>query len=269
MRTFFPILIIGCLALLYEAEAADPWTELESGLDVGRFNTLEIAPAVDGDLIVLRVDPALWDLRVMSSKLEEEDRGRDPWDWCRKYDLVAAINAGMYQEDHRTHVGYTKVNGRVTNRASNDYLSAAAFDPIDPADPPFRIFDLDEIQLGEVAARYRTVIQNLRLVKRAGLNRWQRSRESWREAALGEDFKGRCLLMYCHRKLSMHDFNEILLALPLGLVTAQHLEGSAPAKLWIEHTEFDAKSMPGGLRSTVLLPNILGVAKRHPQENQP
>ncbi len=67
----------------------------------------------------------------------------------------------------------------------------------------------------------------------------------------------------------MHDFNEILLALPLGLVTAQHLEGSAPAKLWIEHDEFNSDSFPGGPRSIVLLPNILGVAKRHPQTNQP
>jgi len=266
-RTITLTLLLGMLwpAVL---DAAEPWHGLEPGLELARFDSRTLQPVAGGDLIVLRVDPAAWDMRVRSCGSVSGSRGLDAWAWCRQFGLVAAINAGMFQADHKTHVGYCKIDGKVSNRAANDYLSAAAFDPIDPADPPFRIFDLDEIPLGEVAARYRTVIQNLRLVKRPGMNRWQHSTESWREAALGEDWKGRGLLIYCDSKLSMFDFNEMLLALPIGLVAAQHLEGSGPAKLWIDHPLVDRETLPGGNKPGPVLPNILGVAPRHPRTGQ-
>lgn len=245
--------------------AAEPWQQLEPGLELVQYDSRTLQPAVKGDLVILRVDPEAWDLRVLACGPEDENKGLDLWEWGHQFGLVAAINAGMFQADHKTHVGYCKIDGQVTNRGTNDYLSAAAFDPIDPTEPAFRIFDLDEISLGEVAARYRNVIQNLRLIKRAGQNRWQPSNEFWREAALGEDWKGRCLLIYCQRKLSMHDFNEMLLTLPIGLVCAQHLEGSGPAKLWIDHHLVDPARLPAGKNPGPVLPNILGVARRHPQ----
>lgn len=250
------------------AGAAEPWRELGPGLELSQYDSRTLETVAAGDVVVLRVDPERWALKVLVWESDAGGRSLDAWEWCRRFGLVAAANAGMYQADHRTHVGYCKVDGKVTNKAANDYLSAAAFGPIDPGDPPFRIFDLDETPLGEVAARYRTVLQNLRLIKRAGENRWQPARESWREAALAEDWKGRCLLVYCDRQLSMHAFNEMLLALPLGVVAAQHLEGSGPAKLWIDHPLVDRTSLPGGGNPGPVLPNILGVAPRHPQTSE-
>ena len=266
-------LVAGLLVLLLTGSgvlgADEIWQELEPGLDLGRFDTQTQDVTVEAaDLVVLRVDPAAWELKVLTCPEQKVERGLEAWDWCRRFGLVAAINAGMYQADHRTHVGYCKIDGQVVNPGTNDYLSAAAMDPVDPADPVFRIFDLDEIALGEVAARYRTVVQNLRLIKRPGDNRWQNSRENWREAALGEDYKGRALLIYCHSKLPMHEFNTILLSLPLGLVAAQHLEGSGPANLWIDHPGVAELNLPGGKRSGLPLPNILGVAPRHPQASE-
>ena len=248
--------------------AVEPWRELESGLELVQYDSRTLLPDVAGDLVILRVDPDLWLFKVLSRDSAKQDKGLDCWDWCQKFGLVAAINAGMFQTDHKTHVGYCKIDGKVSNKVANDYLSAAAFDPIDPAEPPFHIFDLDEIKLGEVAARYRTVIQNLRLIKRAGENRWQPSGDNWREAALGEDWKGRCLLIYCDRNLSMYDFNEMLLTLPIGLVAAQHLEGRGPAKLWINHPLVERESIPEGDNPGPVLPNILGVAPRHPQSEK-
>ena len=243
---------------------AEPWLELEAGLELGLFDSRTAAAVADAraDLVVLRVDPGPWELQVLACGSDESQPNLDSWDWCRRHGLVAAINAGMYQADHRTHVGYFKVNGKVINGGVNDYLSVAAMDPLDPADPPFRIFDLDENELATVAGRYRTVVQNLRLIKRSAENRWQPSPERWREAALAEDERGRCLLIYCDRRLSMHDFNELLMRLPLDLVAAQHLEGSGPAKLWIDHPLVGADMLPDGRNPGSLLPNILGVARR-------
>ena len=108
----------------------------------------------------------------------------------------------MYQADGKTHVGFCQVDGKVISKYPNKYRSAAAFDPVDITDPPFKIFDLDEIPLEVVKERYGTVVQNLRLVKRPGRNRWEESKNRWREAALGEDRQGRALLISCRKAVN-------------------------------------------------------------------
>ena len=46
--------------------------------------------------------------------------------------------------DHRTHIGYMKNGDHVNNATVNHYKSIAAFGPIKPELPPFRIYDLDD-----------------------------------------------------------------------------------------------------------------------------
>lgn len=230
------------------------WRALEPGLEMVRFDTLTREQAPDGDLVVLRVDPQRWRVRVLGPGPETGNRSLDLRQWCRRFDLVAAINAGMYQADFRTHVGYCKLDGEVINPSTNDYLSVMACDPVRPHDPPFRLFDLDEITLREIGARYRTVVQNLRLIKRPRENRWQPQGDRWAEAALGEDSQGRALLIHCASPRSMFEFNRIVLELPIDLVAAQHLEGRGQARLWIEGV-YDEGAAP-------ILPNIIGIAPR-------
>ena len=241
------------------AVADEVWTELEPGLDLARFDSEARTSAKWGDLVVLRVDPVAWELKVVAATLQDEDDNRNIREWTEEFDLIAAINAGMYQADKKTHVGYCMVDGEVISRYPNNYRSAAAFGPVDEADPPFRIFDLDEVPLEEIKERYRTVVQNLRLIKRPGKNRWEESKDRWREAALGEDSRGRALLISCRKAWSMHDFNEILLELPLDLVCAQHLEGSGTARFWLNHPAHGEWKEPGYPGPD--LPIILGVTR--------
>lgn len=253
------LLILLLLSAAVPAHA--DWRELETGLEIGRFDSRTRTAAPDGDLFVLRVEPRIFALQLLTTGRDAEAPERDVADWCADFDLVAAINAGMYQVDGRTHVGFCKVAGEVVNRFANDYLSVAAFDPVDPADPPFHIFDLDETPLSEVLARYHNVVQNLRLIKNSRENRWQPSAEQWRESALAEDSRGRALLVFCRTPWSMHQFNEILLALPLDVTAAQHLEGRSQARFWIEHPAYatdPAAHAPGSA-----LPNVIGVARRY------
>ena len=55
----------------------------------------------------------------------------------------------------------------------------------------------------------------------------------WSEAALGEDSSGRALFIFSRSPFTMHDFNQELLSLRIGLVAAQHLEGGAEAQLYL------------------------------------
>lgn len=90
-----------------------------------------------------------------------------------------------------------------------------------------RIMDLDLESKDALLENYECIAQNLRLIKRPGINRWSQQSKMWSEAALAEDRDGRILMIFVRSPFSMHDLNEILLELPLGLECAQHLEGGA------------------------------------------
>ncbi len=229
------VLVIAATAT---ASRDRPWRELAPGLDLGLFSTRDLSPDGDGDVVVLRVDAARWDLTYRTAA-DHGGQNRNVRAWVEELGLAAAINAGMYQEDRRSHVGFLQIDGRVRNATPNDYLSAAVCGPLRRGDPPFRIYDLDETPLDSLRIRYRTVVQNLRLIKRPGDNRWAARDRGWAEAALGEDSRGRALLVFCQSALSMHDLNEVLLKLPLDLVCAQHLEGNLPAQMHLTSRRHD------------------------------
>jgi hypothetical protein len=263
-------LVAALLLSLPSASAADGgWTALGDGLELGRF-PLDGSGSPGAMVHVLRIDPRRWEL-TLHGLPRGESVGYTAREWSRREGLVAAINAGMYQADYRTHSGYMGADGAVLSRGVNGYLSAAAFDPVDPADPPFRIFDLDDVPLGSLLPRYRRVVQNLRMVKRPGENRWSAQERRWSEAALGEDGEGRALFIFCGAPLPLDRLIAALLSLPLGIVAAQHLEGGSQAQLFVaaggRTVEFvggyeGAFVAPDPGRPAWPIPNVVGVRAR-------
>jgi hypothetical protein len=263
-------LALGLLLAAHVAGATEsPWTALGSGLELGRFPLAGLG-SPPAQVHVLRIDPRRWEL-TLHGLPNSESGGYTAREWSRREGLVAAINAGMYQADYRTHSGYMRADGTVFSRGTNSYLSAAAFEPVDPKDPPFRMFDLDVDPLAAVLPRYRRVVQNLRLVKRPGENRWSSQERRWSEAALGEDDEGRALLIFCGAPLPLDRLIEALLDLPLGLVAAQHLEGGSQAQFFvaaggqtIELVGGDEGAFPAPYpnRPAWPIPNVIGVRAR-------
>jgi hypothetical protein len=113
------------------------------------------------------------------------------------------------------------------------YRSALAFGPRDDDDPPFVLADLDETPLDEIRERYRTVIQNLRMVDADRNNVWEPSEQRYVAAALGIDGNDRLLFLFNRRPSSVHEWIECLLDLPIGLERAQYLEGGPEAVLYV------------------------------------
>ncbi len=266
-------LLLGLLILL--ASGARGWTELAPGLDHGEFTTSTPAPVGDSRITILRIDPALWELELVGASQSGDATLRTAPQWCRERDLVAAINAGMFATDYATHVGYLRSRDHVNNGNVNRYQSVAAFHPrAGVGQPPFRIFDLDDpaVAMDDILASYASAVQNLRLVKRPGENRWSRQDKRWSEAALGEDAQGRILFIFARSPFTMHELIEELLALDIGLVAAQHLEGGPEAQLHFQvgdHESTQVGSYETGFRlddgnmEPWPVPNVLGIRPRH------
>jgi len=268
--------LLACIVAGAASSCAGPpvgWHELESGLAVLTIPPRDGAPQDDG-ITILRIDPEHWDLVLIGIGQTGETTGRTAKEWARKHGLVAAINAGMFDIDGTTHIGYLQSGSHIQGRRVGHYESAAAFGPRSGKSlPRFRMFDLDEpgVTLDAILEDYDSVVQNLRLIKRPGENRWGPQDRRWSEAALGEDRAGRVLFLFSRSPFAMHEWNAALLTAGIDLVAAQHLEGGPKAQLYVNASgvEIDRfgdfeTALPGseGNPAAWRVPNVLGVRRR-------
>lgn len=275
-RHSVPLLATLSLALssLLLASPALEWKSIASGMDLGYVTAKKLSSVGDSRIVILRMDPSQWQLEAVGITQTGESAGHTARAWSQRRNFSAAINAGMFATDYKTHLGYMRSAGYVNNSHPNAYQSVAAFEPRDSQSLPlFRIFDLDDpgIHFQDILKDYTSVLQNLRLVKRSGLNQWSQQERKWSEAALGEDDAGRILFIYSRSPFSMHDLNDELLAGGIGLVAAQHLEGGPEAQLYL-HVGTVELELCGSYETSFKendsnsvawpVPNILGVRPR-------
>jgi hypothetical protein len=266
-----PLALCIAMVLVFAISARPQWRQLDDGLELGSFKATVESPAGDSVITVLRIDPQIWEFRVLSTKSSRSSRMATAREWCQTFGLTAAINAGMYNADYRTHTGYMRCGSDVNNASRNSYKSLVAFSPVDTTLPPFRIFDLDSITIDSMRSSYSCLVQNLRLIDRSRRNRWSEQPKQWSEAALGEDSQGRALFIFCRSPYSMYTFNRILLSLPLDLVCAQHLEGGPVAQFYLNRNGSEME-LVGSYETGVMeddpdasawpIPNVLGIVRR-------
>jgi hypothetical protein len=267
------IVLVSLLSGL-EADTSSGWQLLSPGMELKYLAVTRPNATAGARLTVLRIDPHLWELEIMGTSRTGETAGHTAREWCETHKLTAAINAGMFKTDGKTHVGFMRFRDHLNNGRVNSYQSVAAFDARDPGSlAPFRIFDLDRpgATVESILEDYRSAVQNLRLIKRPGVNQWGQQDRVWSEAALGEDSSGRVLFLFSRAPFSMHDLNQQLLSAGIGLVAAQHLEGGPEAQLYLRVGEMQLESF-GSYETSFRendsnakpwpIPNVLGVRPR-------
>jgi len=271
-------ILMSILALVFAlASAASPdastpqWETIQPGMQQASVPVSAADSAAQ--VIVLRFDPHEWQLEFAGSD-GADARTRTAREWAKQADFSAVINAGMFRRDYKTHVGFAQFRGQLRNDRVNDYQSVAAFDPRDAALPAFHIFDLDAgSTMADILKDYGSAVQNLRLIQRRGVNKWQKQTRRWSEAALAEDDGGRVLFIFCRAAYSMHDLNQLLLSAGIGVVAAQHLEGGPEAQLYL-HAGAVEREWFGSYETAFSendanvaawpIPNVLGMRRRTP-----
>ncbi|MBN8417282.1 MAG: phosphodiester glycosidase family protein [Verrucomicrobia bacterium] len=209
--------------------ASTSWRKLIPGIELG----VVPAPSGQGQMQIVRVDARSHPLQVCSASAGQPSLTVEEWAAKRKLCLV--INAGMYDKDGTTHCGYLKNHGFILPATfRSDYSSICVFSPLSQKAALFRLLDTDDAGIEKnILSQYAVAVQNLRLIKHPGENRWKQQPKMWSEAALGEDKDGNALFIFCRTPSTMHDFNDHLLKLPISLVSAQHLDGGPPASFYL------------------------------------
>ena len=270
------LLLIPAIVFLsvIHVEGQDPgWIRIDEGLYYGDFKVPPRYGAGDSKILVVRIDPKVYEFRLLAaSELSAGPGSLNVREWGDRYSLIAVINAGMFQADLKSSVGYMKNYAHINNpRIHKTYSSAFAFNPRKAELPPSMIFDTDATDMKQIIADYHTVIQNLRLIKRPRLNRWVQQEKRWSEAALGQDQDGNVLFIFSGSAFTMHEFGNILLALPIKLECAQHLEGGPLASLFLRHGaveirragSYELNSVTNSAKDGFLpIPNVIGITKK-------
>lgn len=249
------------------------WTELEPGIAYATAEAPGPRPLslpIDGHLHLVRVDPKRRSLVAVMAGAGDS-RPRTAAQWCRERGLAVAINMGMFETDRRTNTGYARNPGYMNNRRwSAKYKSALGFGALKRGLPALVMADLDDPTAKARLADYGTVVQNLRLIK-AGRSVWEQQERRWSEAAVGVDHQGRLLFIFSRYPYTMKELNEILLALPLSIDAAMHMDGGPPASLSIHaggvdldlNGSFETGALESdGVQAQSPLPNVLGVRRR-------
>jgi len=259
-RIACPIGVIALLFLLVAAPETPTWKTLQPGVEYAA-----VGPEATR-LHLVRIDPARAPLEVAMASAGD-GRTRTAAEWCRERRLAVAINMGMYRDDKRTNAGHAHTPGHANNpRWNAKYNSVFAFGGREAA-----MVDLDVPGAKERLGAYANVIQNLRLIRAPGRSVWSPQEKRWSEAAVAVDGEGRVLFVFSRSPRSMHDFNQRLLALPLGIRAAMHVEGGPEASLSIHAGGVDLDlngSYETGFnenddeRTQWPIPNVLAVRQR-------
>lgn len=277
MTALIPHVLFFCLVagLAIGPAHSGEWQPLADGLELREFlvpDALGDLAGAQGGMAVVRIDPAKYDVSLGAALYS--GRPLSMQEWARQFGFTAVINAGMFRSDDRLRsTGLMRDTGmEVSSFLHPDYGAFLAFHPRDANLPALRWVDRKlDADWREVLERYDGVVQNYRLISRNRENLWKPTERRHSAAAVGVDADGRLLFIHCRPSLSMYEFAQALLDLPLDLVGAMYVEGGADAGLYVHVEDFVGRWI-GEYQSDFLLqgsnrnfwptPNVLGVRAR-------
>ncbi len=253
---------------------SDPkWQRLLEGLELGIFFSPRFSEVGDSMIRVLRIDPKRYEFKLLNTTSSDQGRTLTAKEWCHRNGLVAAINASMYQTDHKTSVSLMLTESHTNNPRLSKDMTILAFDRQNHEVPLVKIIDRQCEDFQTWKNKYRTFVQSIRMISCKGKNVWTQQPKKWSTVAIGIDNKGNVLFIHARSPYSTHDFINILKMLPLDISRAMYAEGGPEAQLYIRAGEHEFEFI-GSFESNFNnnndntfawpIPNIVGITLRKP-----
>lgn len=251
--------------------AAVRWEILALGLEMGFLSSPQPAEIGDSTIRVLRVDPRHFRIKLLNASATQDKKSLTVRQWCRRYGLIAAINASMYQGDYLTSVSFMRTRGHINNKHVSRDMSILAFDPLTDDAPPVKIIDRQCDDFDRLKKKYGSFVQSIRMISCTGANVWQQQPKQYSTAAIAVDRDDRLLLIHVGSLYSTHDLVNILQTLPLNISRAMYAEGGPQAQL---HVRYGSKvyNFAGGYEMNFIegdgaalyrpVPNVIGVVPK-------
>jgi hypothetical protein len=260
--------------------AAAPGTiEAAPGLVIERLRADVDPPVAVGDhmLTLVRVDPARYDLRLLTALA---DGGARPLDrWVADFGLTGAINASMFLDDRRS-TGLMVRPGHMNNDVDNQLFGGfLCFDPAPVRRGLAAVAGLGRdcpgFDLRATRAAYGTVVQNYRILGCDGAPLPWQDAKAYSVAAIGTDRRGWFVLYHSRTPYRVTTIGQMLARAGLGLASLMFVEGGPEASLYVEaggQRVSEIGSYETGFheaddnRAFWTIPNVIGFAPRASDE---
>lgn len=214
------------------------WKTLNEGLYFAEVIAPIRSDIGDSRIILLKIDPKYYQFHLLSSK-ENQTENKTVKEWAEEENLMAVINAGMFQMDFKTNVGYMKNYNFVNNGNLNKDNTILAFNRKSSAVPEIQIIDLKCQDWNILKDAYHSFSQGIRMIDCNQQNRWKQQEKKFSIACIAVDREGFVLFILSRSPYSGHDLIMNLLRLPLNLYNAMYLEGGPEASLYIKYGKFE------------------------------
>lgn len=211
------------------------WLQLAPGLDYAYAEAPIACNIGDSHFSILRADSAYYFAEILSNKNTGRPN-KTAEEWAESYRLRAVINAGMYQMDHATNVGYMNAGLKKNNgRFSKDKaFFASGINSEEKGLPQWQIIDRDCQDWEHLVKQYANVSQGIRMLNCSRANVWGQQQKYWSMVAVGTDSKGRMLFLFCRSPYSVHDFIAMAKELPIDIQRCMYLEGGPEASFYVQ-----------------------------------
>lgn len=271
MRPAFFFSIALWLLFSYKpSETSITWTSLEEGLTYGTYKADLKSIYNDQVVNILKIDPALFQLKMITSK-ETGEKNKTAKGWAQSKKLIAAFNAGMYLSDHKTNRGYMVNHGYTNNSRLNADNTILAFDPKEDSLPKAQIIDRTCQDWETMKESYHCMTQSIRMVDCNQKNRWSKQAKMWSMLVVATDKEGNILFIFCRSPYTVHNFINLQLKAPLNIYNMMYLEGGPEASFYLNHPKKTVERF-GSYETDFItndnndefweIPNVVGIVKR-------
>ncbi|MBN1181768.1 MAG: phosphodiester glycosidase family protein [Bacteroidales bacterium] len=266
------ILITLIMTICSILVAVATWQQITPGLSWAEFELGLKSEVNNSTVTIVKIDPQQVDFGLYCETEHAYDL-RNLENWVNEFDLICAINAGMFQKDYTTGCGLLKNYGHVNNPVpADDYKMYFVCNPVNDSLPEAQMVDIEEAGAEDLIAQYYSILQSIRMVSHDGRNVWSKQSNMWSEAALGEDGDGNILFIHCRSPYTMHDFINEILKLPINLGKMMHLEGGWEAGMILDYKKIRIERIGSyetnfyeedGNDMFYQVPNVIGVKKKN------
>ncbi|NOT33747.1 MAG: hypothetical protein HOP12_06200 [Candidatus Eisenbacteria bacterium] len=263
-------LLVGGWVLL-QGVRAPRWHSVAPGVEFATLHGDPYCRSGSINIAVLRLDPQRVRIRMRHFLREPDQKPLRLDQWMARSPALAAFNAGQYYPD-LSYMGVFVSGGEVVSGTEHpSFRAALVAEPRSDTTANARVLDLDHDPLDPKRTQWGEVAQSFMLFERGGMPRVRHTDQVALRTVVGEDGRGRILIITSEGGYTLWDFATLLNRAPLELVHALSMDGGREAQLAVRTESFryanygpwnQGEERPEGARNMVPLPAVVTVEAR-------
>jgi len=231
-----PLALVAGIVALWQGAHEPRWRAVAPGVEFGAMSGAPYCRLGSSTLAILRMDPSRAAVRVRHYTLLPLDVPPSIVEWQRRTHALAVFNAGQFYPDW-SYMGLLVAQGDTVSARPHPGFQAALVARAASGRRAARVLDLAKGPIADDGP-WDEVAQSFMLFDHAGGVRVRRSSHVANRTIVGEDARGRLVVVVSEGGYTLAELAELLMHSPLGLTHAMAMDGGQEAQMVVERGGF-------------------------------